>query len=249
MENTTNRTAAIEYLIEKWNASIAAEEVSTEDTIDAMLGQIQKNFQGWDISAEEFYGLTANCSVPTVQIDRMIQGIGSDTVLVDNADASYEAVSWLIKKGHRRIAIITGPKSVYSAKERLVGYLRALTDHGILYDDTLVISDQHEFATGYQAIDALLKLPEPPTAVFATNYDFTIGLVTAARERGINIPDDLDIFGFDCVEICTMMRPPLPVVHQPEAEIGTIAANYMIQRLEGYTGEPRITKLKCKLNI
>ena len=202
-----------------------------------------------DISAEEFYGLTANCSVPTVQVDRMIQGVGSDTVLVDNADASYKAVSWLIKKGHRRIAIITGPKSVYSAKERLVGYLRALSDHGILYDDALVISDQYNFATGYQAIETLLKLPDPPTAVFATNYDFTIGLVTAARERGINIPEELDIFGFDCVEICTMMQHPLPVVHQPEAEIGTIAANYMIQRLEGYSGEPRITKLECSLNI
>ena len=202
-----------------------------------------------DISAEEFYDLTGNCSVPTVQVDRVIQGVQSDTVLADNADASYAAVSSLIKKGHRRIAIVTGPKSVYSAKERLVGYLKALSDHGILYNDSLVISGQYEFATGYQAIDTLLKLPDPPTAVFTTNYDFTIGLVTAARERGIRIPEDLDIFGFDCVEICTMMQPPLPVVHQPEEEIGITAANYMIQRLEGCPGEPRITKLKCSLTI
>ena len=183
------------------------------------------------------------------QIDRMIQGVKSDTVLVDNSDAAYKAVSTLIQRGHRRVAIITGPKSVYSAKERLVGYLRALSDHGVLYDDSLVISDRYEFATGYRAIEALLQLPDPPTAVFATNYDFTIGLVTAARERGINIPEELDIFGFDCVQICTMMRPPLPVVHQPEEEIGQLAARYMIQRLEGYSGTPRVTKLKCKLNL
>lgn len=202
-----------------------------------------------DISAEEFYDLTANCSIPTVQIDRMVQGVSSDIVLVDNADAAYDAVMYLLNQGHRRIAAITGPKSVYSAKERLVGYLRALSDQGILYDDNLVISGPYEFATGYLALDTLLKLPDPPTAIFCTNYDFTIGLVTAARERGMSIPDELDIFGFDCVEICTMMRPPLPVVHQPESEIGRIAAEYMIQRLEGYTGEPRVTKLKCKLNI
>lgn len=202
-----------------------------------------------DISAEEFYELTANCNVPTVQIDRMIQGVKSDTVLVDNADAAYNAVSRLIQQGNRRVAIITGPKSVYSAKERLVGYLRALSDHNILYDDHLVISGPYDFATGYRAIDSLLDLPDPPTAVFTTNYDFTIGLVTAARERGINIPEELDIFGFDCVQICTMMRPPLPVVHQPEEEIGRIAASYMIQRLEGYSGPPRTTKLKCTLNI
>ena len=202
-----------------------------------------------DISAEEFYDLTANCAVPTVQIDRMVQGVSSDTVLVDNADAAYNAVSHLLSHGHRRVATITGPKSVYSAKERLVGYLRALSDHGILYDDSLVISGPYEFGTGYKALDTLLNLPDPPTAVFVTNYDFTIGLVTAAREKGIAIPEQLDIFGFDCVEICTMMNPPLPVVQQPESEIGRIAAEYMIQRLEGYTGDPRITKLKCKLNL
>ena len=202
-----------------------------------------------DISAEEFYDLTGNCNLPTVQIDRMVQGVGCDTVLVDNADASYNAVSHLLSRGHRRVAIITGPKSVYSAKERLVGYLRALSDHNILYDDSLVISGPYEFATGYRAIDTLLGLSDPPTAVFTTNYDFTIGLVTAARERGVNIPETLDIFGFDCVQICTMMNPPLPVVQQPEEEIGRIAAEYMIQRLEGFTGEPRVTKLKCKLNL
>ena len=202
-----------------------------------------------DISAEEFYDLTANSSIPTVQIDRMVQGVHSDTVLVDNADAAYDAVSHLILRGHRRIAIITGPKSVYSAKERLVGYLRALSDHNIRYDDNLVISGQYEFATGYRALEPLLELPEPPTAVFVTNYDFTIGLVTAAREKGLSIPDQLDIYGFDCVEICTMMNPPLPVIQQPESEIGRIAAEYMIQRLEGYTGDPRVVKLKCKLHI
>ena len=202
-----------------------------------------------DITAEEFYELTANCSVPTVQMDRMIQGVSSDTVLVDNADASYSAVSHLIRKGHRRVAIVTGPKSVYSAKERLVGYLRALSDHGILYDDNLVISGPYEFATGYLATDTLLALTDPPTAIFATNYDFTMGLVTSAREKGISIPDHLDIFGFDSVEVCSMLRPPLPVVHQPESEIGVIAANYLIQRMDGYTGKPRVTKLKCKMNI
>lgn len=91
-------------------------------------------------------------------------------------------------------------------------------------------------------------MEDPPTAIFATNYDFTLGLVTAAREKGIAIPDELDIFGFDCVQICTMMNPPLPVVHQPEQEIGRIAATYLIDRLSGYTGEPRMTKLQCSIS-
>ena len=202
-----------------------------------------------DLSLDEFYELTANRNIPMVQLDRMLPGLSTDTVLVNNADAAYSAVSHLIDKGHRRVAIISGPKSVFSAKERQIGYLRALSDRGILYDDQLVISQQNDFATGYRGFEALMQLQDRPTAVFTTNHNITMGFLTAAREQGLRIPEDIDIFGFDCVEICSMMRPPLPVVHQPEVEIGALAAGYLIQRLEGYTGEARITKLKCKLNI
>ncbi len=200
-----------------------------------------------DLSAEEVLELTSSSAIPMVQIDRLIPGLESDAVLVDNTTAVYQAVAALAGRGHRRIAIITGPKSVLSAKERLVGYLRALSDRGILYNDELVISGQNEFATGYQGFETLMSLSEPPTAVFTTNYNITIGLVTAAREQGMQIPDELDIFGFDSMEICTMMKPPLPVVHQPEQEIGQTAASYLIERLSGYDGPPRVTRLDCRL--
>lgn len=202
-----------------------------------------------DLSSEEYYELTANCSIPMVQMDRMIQGVDSDVVLVDNADATYHATTRLIGKGHRNIAMMTGPKSVFTAKERQVGYLRALSDHGILFDDDLFVSSDNTFATGYHGFEQLWELTERPTAVVSTNYDITIGLVTAVREKGLRIPEDIDIVGFDCVEVCTMMKPPLPVVQQPEALIGQTAAQYLIQRLEGYTGEPRLTRLKCELVV
>ena len=200
-----------------------------------------------NISAEEFYELTSSRAIPMVQVDRVIQGIRSDAVLVDNSQASYQAVSRLISKGHRRIGIITGPKSVFSAKERLVGYLRALSDHSILYDDALVVSDVNAFATGYRGCEALLQLLDPPTAIFATNYDITLGLITAAREKGVQIPGELNICGFDCVAACGMMNPPLPVVQQPETEIGQKAAAYLMERLEGYDGEARTTRFACRL--
>jgi DNA-binding LacI/PurR family transcriptional regulator len=83
--------------------------------------------------------------------------------------------------------------------------------------------------------------------VFATNYDITIGLITAAREKGVWIPAQMDIVGFDCPEVCAMMNPPVPVVHQPEAEIGQKAAHYLIQRLDGFAGPSRTTRLACTL--
>lgn len=200
-----------------------------------------------DLSAEEYYELTANCNIPLVQLDRMIQGVLSDTVLVNNADAVYAATTELISRGHRRIGLISGPKSVFSAKERQVGFLRALSDYGILFDNELFYSNDHVFATGYRGCELFFSLPQPPTAILSTNYDITIGLITAIHDRGLRIPEDIDIFGFDCVNVCTMMKPPLPVVSQPEALMGQTAAQYLIQRLEGYTGEPRTTRLKCRL--
>lgn len=198
-----------------------------------------------DITAAEFHELTANCGIPVVQVDRMIQGVDSDAVLVDNAEVVFGAVSRLIRKGHRRTAIITGPKSVYSAKERLMGYLRALSAHNIIYDDSLVVNGNLDFETGYRACEILLQLSDPPTAVFCTNYDITMGLVTALRERELRIPEDMEVFGFDCVNICSLMNPPIPVVHQPEQQIGQTAARYLIDRLKGYSGKPRLAILPC----
>ena len=200
-----------------------------------------------DLSAEEFYELTANYSIPTVQLDRIIQGVDCDAVLVNNADAVYAATVELIRRGHRHIGLVSGPKSVSSAKERQVGFLRALSDHGILFDDTLFYSNTHSFATGYHGCEALLALQAKPTAIVSTNYDITIGLITAIRDRGLRIPEDMDVFGFDCVDVCTMMKPPLPVISQPEQEIGLTAAEYLLERMEGFTGQSRITRLSCRL--
>lgn len=200
-----------------------------------------------DLSAGEYYELTAGSAVPTVQVDRNIQGVDSDCVLIKNADAAYSAVSRLIRHGHRRIAAVTGPKYVFTAKERQVGYLRALSDFGIPYDDSLFISEDNSFATGYRGLEALMALKDPPTAIFCTNYNITMGVVTAIRERGYQIPNQVDVFGFDCADICTMMNPPLPVIHQPEIHMGQLAARYMLERLQGYAGAPRITELPCTI--
>ena len=202
-----------------------------------------------DLMVDEFYELTANCNIPVVQIDRIIQGVASDAVLVNNTDAAYQAVSHLISKGHSRVAMITGPKSVLTAKERQIGYLKAISDHGMIYDDTLFISDQNEFATGYRGCEKLMEQENRPTAIFATNYNITMGCITAARERGLRIPEDVDVFGYDCVDICTMLKPPLPVIQQPEEEIGRTAAMFLIERLEGYDGEFRTVRLPCHLEI
>ena len=199
------------------------------------------------LSASEFHELTNKCHIPVVQVDRMIQGIKADAVLSDNSDAAYNAVSRLINSGHDRVALISGPASVYTARERMVGYLRALSDHNISYDDTLVCTGEYSFTTGYQSFKTLMEQPDPPTAIFCVNYDMSIGVITAAQELGYHIPGDIAMIGFDCVEICSLMSPHIPVIRQPEMGIGQTAGAYLLQRLGGFDGPARVTCLKCEL--
>lgn len=200
-----------------------------------------------NLGADEFCELTGSRSIPVVMADQIIPGVQIDAVLTENANASYKAICSLIDQGHTRIGIVSGPRSAYTARERMVGYLRALSDRGILYDDALVRSGENTFATGYQGFLSLMALKDPPTAIFSTNYDITFGLITAARERNIRIPDQISVFGYDCVDICSMMTPVLPVVHQPEEEIGRLAGTYLLERIQGCNLPPRQTCLHCEL--
>ena len=200
-----------------------------------------------DLSAEEFDELTKKCAIPVVQVDRLIQGVQTDAVLVDNSNAVYAAVSHLISQGHQRIALITGHTYISTAKERLVGYLRALSDHDISYDDALVFTGDYNFTTGYQHFQTMMQMPEPPTAIFCVNDDITVGVIAAVQEYQNRGENPVSVFGYDCVDVCKLMAPPIPVVQQPEAEIGRLAGTYLMERLEGYEGPPRQSRLLSKL--
>ena len=196
-----------------------------------------------DLSAEEYLELTQKSNIPVVQVDRVIQGIYTDVVLSDNAESVHTAVTHLIAQGHRRIALITGHTYIFTARERLVGYLRALSDHGIPYDDRLVFSGDYTFTTGYQSFETMVKLSDPPTAVCCVNDDITVGVIAASRERLNHGSAPIAVFGYDCVDVCSLMSPTIPVVHQPEEEMGQLAGTYLMERLDGFNGPPRISRL------
>lgn len=200
-----------------------------------------------DLSAEEYDELTQKCNIPVVQVDRFIQGVQTDAVLVDNTAVSYNATTHLIAQGHRRIGLIVGNTNITTSKERLVGYLRALSDHDIPYDDSLVCSGGYLFSTGYQSFQQLMSLSSPPSAILGGNNDITIGVIAADRDQQNRGGTPTAIFGYDCVDVCNIMRPRIPVVQQPEAEMGRTAGLYLLDRLSGYGGEPRISRLKSTL--
>lgn len=189
-------------------------------------------------------------NVPVVLIDRALEGVGCDTVLVDNLNASYNAVEHLIVKGHKRIGIICGPDNIFTAGERLKGYVRVHEDYSMKIDESLIKKGDYEIDSGYKLLNELLELENPPSAVFVTNYEMTLGAIMALNERDIKIPEDLSIIGFDNLQMARIVKPLLSIIVQPMEQIGEAAANILLKRLKGDTSNyPFMLRLKTELQI
>lgn len=189
-------------------------------------------------------------NIPVVLVDRPIKGVNCDVVLVDNLNAAYNAVEHLITRGHRRIGIICGPENVYTAQERLKGYIRVHEDYNLQVDYALVKYGDYQLESGYNLLNELLDMENAPTAVFVTNYEMTLGAVMALNERNIRMPDELSFIGFDNLQMAKIVKPPLSIVVQPMKQIGETAARTLLKRLKGDTSNyPTMYRLKTELLI
>lgn len=190
----------------------------------------------------------AEKKLPVVLIDRAIREVDCDTVLVDNLNASYNAVEQLIIKGHKRIGIICGPGDIFTAEERLKGYIRVHEDYSMSVDESLVKKGDYEVESGYRLFNELLDSDNRPTAVFVTNYEMTLGAVMAINERNVKVPEELSFIGFDNLMMAKIVKPALSIVVQPMEQIGETAANILLRRLKGDMGNfPSMFRLKTEL--
>lgn len=188
--------------------------------------------------------------LPIVLVDRLVKDIRCDGVVSDNVNGAYQAIENIIIRGHKRIGIIAGPQNIYTARERIEGYYRALRDYNVEVDENLIIYSDYTQAGGTKAIERLLKLSIPPTSIFAANYETTIGVIKAMIDKGIMIGQDISIFGYDQIELSQVITPPLSLVIQPMDEIGRKAAELLIKRMRGdYTGFPMICRLKTEIVV
>jgi LacI family transcriptional regulator len=173
----------------------------------------------------------ADMGLAIVAIDRHVVDLPTDSVVVDNESASYEAVMHLVRLGHRRIAIIGGPADADTARERMRGYERALREARIDLQDELVRQGDFRETAGLTMTRELLDLPDPPTAIFAVNNLTTIGVLGALRERGVEVPSAISVVGFDDIPTAELLDPPLTVIQQPTYRVGVRAADLLIRRL------------------
>jgi LacI family transcriptional regulator, galactose operon repressor len=166
-----------------------------------------------------------------------------------NTSGADQAMKHLLGLGHRRIAIITGPRGWVATEERRRGYQAALAAAGILPDPALEVESNFEIDGGERAAAVLLDLPEPPTAIFAFNDNHAVGVIRAARGRGLRVPEDLSVVGFDDVEHATIVTPALTTVRQPLAEMGRTAVSLLMRLLERHSFETLHVELATRLVV
>ncbi|NLK99898.1 MAG: LacI family transcriptional regulator [Clostridiales bacterium] len=169
---------------------------------------------------------------PIVLIDRKINGIECDYVLVDNVNAAKNAVMRLINNGHSRIGMIGGPEDIFTAQERMLGYRLALMEAGIVPEERLIIHGDYTMNSGVSCIETLINDNKDMTAVFVANYEMTMGAVIGINELGLRIPEDLSLIGFDNEEFARACRPRLTIVAQPMDQIGRNVAELILRRIE-----------------
>ena len=165
--------------------------------------------------------------VPVVLINNHNRQSGRYTfsVSVDNQHGGHLATVHLVERGHRRIGYISGPADHSDDVERLAGYRQALGEAGIPVDPTLILSGNGRLDGGERALDTLVGLVEPPTAVFCYNDMTAIGLISAARRAGLSVPEDLAVVGFDDIPLAVHVYPPLTTIAQPQRDMGRQAMN------------------------
>jgi LacI family transcriptional regulator len=181
---------------------------------------------------------------PRLPLDERIPSVSAQ-----HTSGATQAMHHLLGLGHRRIAAITGPAGWVATEDRRRGYHAALAAAGILPDPALEIESNFEISGGAQAMDQLLDLPDPPTAIFAFNDNLAIGVMQSARAHGLRVPQDLSIVGFDDSEHSTIVSPALTTVRQPLAEMGRTAVSLLTRLLERQRFETLHLELATRLVV
>jgi len=166
---------------------------------------------------------------PVVLACEYLEGSTIPTVSIDNISSARKATEYLINLGHRRIGFISGPLNVILSRDRLKGFRQAMAQHNIPIESFLVQEGDFSFESGYNMMMKFLALDQPPTAVFAANDEMAIGAIKAIKSKGLHVPDDISVVGFDDIKFASIYEPALTTISQPMFEIGKKAMELLIK--------------------
>ncbi len=186
-------------------------------------------------------------NIPFVLVMRTYPQLTKDAVISDDYQGAYEAVCHLARSGRRRIGLISGPLKISNAKERWRGFRDALKEKKLPYEPELVAEGDYRFESGFRAGHALLS--HRPDGIYVANHLMTIGLLKAVDEMGLKCPEDFGLVSFDDYPWLGVFRPRLTTVELPKHQLGSEAAELLIQRIGGDQGKPVLKKLLPELRI
>ncbi len=195
---------------------------------------LQKQVDGFLLvpahSASRSVTLIQKQKVPLVVLDRAVSA-PVDTVRSDSVGGAYELTCHLLSLGHRRIAMLSGPREVSTAADRVAGYRRALTEVEITPDEHIVIYGAFTQPGGYDMTQEVLQFQPRPTALFAANNFIAVGAFRALREASLQVPEDMALVAFDDIPLTFTMEPFLTVAAQRAYEMGQAATRLLLKRL------------------
>ena len=168
-----------------------------------------------------------------VLLDRRVPGAATATVLADSEGGAYQLTQLLVKLGHQRIAILTGPEGVSTAEDRVAGYQKALAEAGFRQAAGLVHYGDFNQSSGYEMVRQALAAQPRPTAIFAANNFIAIGVLKALQDIGLRVPEDMAVVAFDDLPPTLVTFPFLTVAAQPAYEMGKTATNLLLAQLGG----------------
>lgn len=188
-----------------------------------------------------------NIGIPIVTTGYHIPNPNLEIVDVDNIDGGYAACQYLLDCGHRSIAMITGPLFHKSAKDRMTGYCKALTDHGLAFSPLLVCEGNWSTLSGYTAMKELLDRQISFTAIFVQSDAMAIGAYRAILDTGLQIPEDISVIGYDDLPISEYLTPPLTTMRQPVRKIGELGVAMLIRKINGESPKEGSVLLRTQL--
>ncbi|EGR1018018.1 substrate-binding domain-containing protein [Vibrio cholerae] len=187
--------------------------------------------------------------IPIVVMDWGPILFASDKIQDNSLQGGYMAAKHLIECGHKEIGCITGPLIRHQAQMRYEGYKRALAEAGIAINPDWIVESDFECEGGYQAFEKLYERGKLPSALFVCNDMMAMGVIQAVNQRGLRIPDDLSLIGYDDVHIAKFMTPALTTIHQPKYRLGKAAVDTLLYRLENPDTTAQVVQLEPTLVV
>ncbi|MFS0822380.1 catabolite control protein A [Bacillus sp. 1P02SD] len=171
-------------------------------------------------------------------------------VTIDVEQASYDAVIELTKRGHKKIAFISGLlNEPINGEKKLAGYKRAIEDAGLSYNEEYVIEGDYTYDSGIEGFEKIHELADKPTAVFVGSDEMALGVIHCAQDLGYSIPDDFEVIGFDNTRLALMVRPQLTSVVQPMYDIGAVAMRLLTKFMNKENVEEQIVVLPHRIEF